>query len=131
MSDKTRQWVYIKTDSDGKQIDINLTPSAAQYSSVVYSPSDVPFAWLGVHMVSTGTINVKIDIQYQFPGTSKFQDAIEIEDVLQGSDDTVVKYYRLDAILGANWIPNVPFRIKFTGMGAGGVSTVIKGVYSV
>lgn len=129
MSD--RQWTPIKKDSDGIEQVINLANGGTEYSSPIYNPSKNPFAWLGVHIVATNNTTIKISIEYKYPGESQFADPIVVESGLNVNDTTKAKFYRLDAILNVNWVPNVQHRYKFEEVGGAGGSAVIKGVNSV
>lgn len=127
----SRQWTPIKKDSDGIEQTIALATGGTAYSSPVYNPSKNPFAWLGVHVVATGNATVKISIEYKYPGEDKYAAAIVVESGLNVNATTTAKFYRLDAVLHVNWVPNVQHRYKFEETGGAGGSAVIKGVNSV
>jgi len=127
------QWIPIKTNSDNVAQPINLGSGETKYSNPIFQPSSKPFAWFGVHVVADDGVTIEISIQYKFPDQEEYADAIILESGsgLALNNETKVKYYRLDAMLAENWIPNIQTRYKFREqLGIGG-SAVINGIHSI
>lgn len=127
---KNRQYVPLNMDSDGNEVQIRIGSAETKYSNPIYHPGEEAYAWLGLYVASSHNITLTISIEYKFPGTPSYQTAIEIDALSVGLGVTV-KYYRLDALLGANWIPNVESRFKFVASTQAGLIAYIRGVHSV
>lgn len=120
----------VRTLPDGAPTSKALAASGTTESNEIFLASEHGFASLLFEsVVASGTVAVTVNIKYRIPGTDTYSDVIQV-DTFTHSAGTKGYAWRLDAKLGANWIPNNPFKIQFVETGAS-VGTTLKGVVSV
>ena len=120
--------IFIKTDADGKSKTISINSGETKYSDQINVSSEKDFARVGFRSQHTGTCNLDIFVEYTFPGDTNYSDGKKLGDI-DATNVTKITFFRLDAILGPDWMPNTPFRFKFVASGGG--SAIIEGIYSV
>jgi len=120
--------ISIVRDSYNRPGKISIASGETKYSDRIDVDSDRDFAIVGFKISRTGSLKIDVYVQYSLP---KYENDYT-SGVLLGSNndagDSIV-VFRLDAILGPNWIPNLPMRFKFVASGGG--SGTIEGIYSV
>jgi len=122
-----RNNIFISRDVGDKSKQIQIASGETKYSDQINVSSDKDFARVGFRITRTGTLDIAIYVQYTMPGYSEYTDGVKLGDA-KGSL-TKMHFYRLDALLGPNWMPNTPMRFKFVASGGG--SGTIEGIYSV
>jgi hypothetical protein len=111
-----------RNPSTGKSEVITVNANNVNYSDEILVENNKGFASLilkieAIDKLLLPTINVYI--QYTIPGSGLWSDSIAIETGISATN-AEVKIYRLDIVLGQNWLPNVPFRLHFTETGTTG-----------
>lgn len=128
MASIATQDVYISRNVFGQSKAFDISSGETKYSDQINVSSDKDFARVGFRIVHTGTCNIDVYIEYTMPGYSEYSDSYKLGDA-DGTDVTKMHFFRLDALLGVNWMPNTPLRFKFVASGGG--SAQIEGIYSV
>lgn len=95
-----------------------IKSSGTVYSEEIYAPSEHGYASVLIHAVYTegvpnGGIALTVKVSYKYPETSNWSTAVTLA-TLTGQTGTKVHTYRLDAVLGLNWVPNTTLRYEFS-----------------
>lgn len=122
--------------ADGPPTSVSFTKvDASKESREIFISSEHTYGVLAFKATFTeggsGGVALTIKIKYKVPYTDTFGDEITIAE-LTNQSGTIGKHYRLDYVLGINWMPNTPLKYVFSiPSGDNGDAVEIEGVHIV
>jgi len=120
----------IKKNNYGAEQSISVASGGTSYSDFIFPSSKKSFASVEFETTYTGNASIAVSVVYgSRRGSEYVSDAVSLG-TITGTDETKLHLFRLDALLGTNWHPNVPLKYKFVDSGLGGTAS-IKGAHYV
>lgn len=111
-------------DTEGRVVTKTLSSSTSPiYSNDIKDQPESSFSAIIPYITVTGTVSISIGLQYKDDSTGKYGSTVSIQSAIT---TTGMYQKRLDAQLGANWVPKLTFRYVFT-LDSGSGSAVIEG----
>jgi len=132
MTQKTPIYKGANAAGTGRSQALSVAANETIYSDEIYVSSNKTFATVGFRFnVTAGSPNVTVKVRYRLfdDEEGNWGDAITLKAIGVISDS--VKFYRLDAELGLNWMPNTPMEYIFIESAGGAAAFTVKGEHSV